>query len=223
MIITYRTDPEKLRARGAGAARGRRAAGQIRVHPHAEFHRLRRLYRNRPGHPGLVPGPQGRLHPLHVPQRRAADRRRSRAVGLPEEARQPDAHVEIDTLVGTLDYGPVRVATGTMGYKHQEADLAAVKASLAAPNFLLKIIPHVDGTPRICELVEYSSRGRDAQGRLDQPGRAFADAARARAGRGAAGARGRLRRSHRSATSRSASARSCTTISVEALLQQQEA
>src|SRR5262249_311447 len=26
---------------------------------------------------------------------------------------------------------------------------------LAAPNFLLKIIPHVDGSPRICELVEY--------------------------------------------------------------------
>jgi acetoacetate decarboxylase len=42
-----------------------------------------------------------------------------------------------------------------MGYKHSEADLAQVKASLAAPNFLLKIIPHVDGTPRICELVEY--------------------------------------------------------------------
>jgi acetoacetate decarboxylase len=42
-----------------------------------------------------------------------------------------------------------------MGYKHKQADLAAVKASLLAPNFLLKIIPHVDGTPRICELVEY--------------------------------------------------------------------
>ena len=42
-----------------------------------------------------------------------------------------------------------------MGYKHKPVDLAAVKASLAAPNFLLKIIPHVDGTPRICELVEY--------------------------------------------------------------------
>ncbi len=42
-----------------------------------------------------------------------------------------------------------------MGYKHKQADLAAVKVSLAAPNFLLKIIPHVDGTPRICELVEY--------------------------------------------------------------------
>jgi acetoacetate decarboxylase len=42
-----------------------------------------------------------------------------------------------------------------MGYKHREGDRAQVKASLAAPNFLLKIIPHVDGTPRICELVEY--------------------------------------------------------------------
>src|SRR6201984_2320663 len=42
-----------------------------------------------------------------------------------------------------------------MGYKHKAADHAAIKATLEAPNFLLKIIPHVDGTPRICELVEY--------------------------------------------------------------------
>jgi acetoacetate decarboxylase len=42
-----------------------------------------------------------------------------------------------------------------MGYKHKAADAAAILASLAAPNFLLKIIPHVDGSPRICELVEY--------------------------------------------------------------------
>jgi len=62
---------------------------------------------------------------------------------------------EVDTLVGTLDYGPLRVATGTMGYKHRQADLNAVKASLGVPNFLLKIIPHVDGRPRVCELVEY--------------------------------------------------------------------
>ena len=62
---------------------------------------------------------------------------------------------EIDTMVGTLDYGPVRIATGTMGYKHRAADTEAVMASLLAPNWLLKIIPHVDGTARICELVEY--------------------------------------------------------------------
>src|SRR5499427_7127393 len=75
--------------------------------------------------------------------------------GFPKKLANPTLHTKIDTLVGTLDYGPVRVATGSMGYKHKAADLAAVAASLAAPNFLLKIIPHVDGTLRICELVEY--------------------------------------------------------------------
>jgi acetoacetate decarboxylase len=75
--------------------------------------------------------------------------------GFPKKLASPKLHTEIDTLVGTLDYGPLRVATGTMGYKHREADLGAVKALLEAPNFLLKIIPHVDGSPRICELVEY--------------------------------------------------------------------
>jgi acetoacetate decarboxylase len=76
--------------------------------------------------------------------------------GFPKKLADPTLHVAVDTLIGTLDYGPVRVATGSMGYKHSEIDLAAVTASLAAPNFLLKIIPHADGTARICELVEYS-------------------------------------------------------------------
>lgn len=75
--------------------------------------------------------------------------------GFPKKLADVSLRTEIDTLVGTLDYGPVRVATGTMGYKHKAAELEAVKASLAAPSWLIKIIPHVDGTPRICELVEY--------------------------------------------------------------------
>ncbi|HXP30211.1 MAG TPA: acetoacetate decarboxylase [Stellaceae bacterium] len=75
--------------------------------------------------------------------------------GFPKKLASPSLRTETDMLVGTLDYGPVRVATGTMGYKHALADAAAIKAALAAPNYLLKIIPHVDGTPRICELVEY--------------------------------------------------------------------
>jgi acetoacetate decarboxylase len=75
--------------------------------------------------------------------------------GFPKKLGQPTLRTEIDTLVGTLDYGPLRVATGTMGYKHREADLGQVKVALEEPNFLLKIIPHVDGSPRICELVEY--------------------------------------------------------------------
>jgi acetoacetate decarboxylase len=76
--------------------------------------------------------------------------------GFPKKLAKPRLEVEIDTLIGELHYGPVRVAIGTMGYKHRQADLAAVKASMEAPNFLLKIIPHVDGTPRICEIVEYA-------------------------------------------------------------------
>jgi len=75
--------------------------------------------------------------------------------GFPKKLAKPTLHDEIDTLVGTLDYGSVRIATGTMGYKHKAVDRDAATASLLAPNFLLKIVPHVDGTPRICELVEY--------------------------------------------------------------------
>src|SRR5215208_2707398 len=48
--------------------------------------------------------------------------------GFPKKLGQPTLRTEIDTVVGTLDYGPVRVATGTMGYKHKAADLASVKA-----------------------------------------------------------------------------------------------
>jgi acetoacetate decarboxylase len=90
--------------------------------------------------------------------------------GFPKKLAQPSLHAEIDTLVGKLDYGPVRVATGTMGYKHKVADPAAIKAALEAPNFLLKIIPHVDGTPRVCELVEYYLEDIDLKGAWTGPG-----------------------------------------------------
>ena len=89
--------------------------------------------------------------------------------GHPKKLANPSLRIEVDTLVGTLDYGPVRVATGTMGYKHKSADLDAVRASLATPNFLLKIIPHVDGTARICELVEYYLTDVDLKGAWTGP------------------------------------------------------
>ncbi|MCK9911943.1 acetoacetate decarboxylase family protein, partial [Microbacteriaceae bacterium K1510] len=71
--------------------------------------------------------------------------------GFPKKYADPTLTVVTDTFIGTLDYGPVRIATGTMGYKHKALDLGPVAASLAAPNYLLKIIPDVDGTPRILE------------------------------------------------------------------------
>lgn len=90
--------------------------------------------------------------------------------GFPKKLASPTLQADIDTLVGTLDYGPVRVATGTMGYKHHEADVAAVKASLSTPNYLLKIIPHVDGSLRICELVEYYLEDIEVKGAWTGPG-----------------------------------------------------
>ena len=89
--------------------------------------------------------------------------------GFPKKLAKPTLHDELDTLVGTLDYGSVRIATGTMGYKHKSADHAAIKASLEAPNYLLKIVPHVDGTPRICELVEYHLTDIDLKGAWTGP------------------------------------------------------
>ena len=90
--------------------------------------------------------------------------------GFPKKLADPSLRVEVDTLVGTLDYGPMRVATGTMGYKYAPADVAAVRASLEAPNFLLKIIPDVDGTPRTCELVEYRLQDIELKGAWVGPG-----------------------------------------------------
>ena len=42
--------------------------------------------------------------------------------GFPKKYAQPTLCVDRDTLVGTLDYGRVRIATGTMGFKHKALD-----------------------------------------------------------------------------------------------------
>jgi acetoacetate decarboxylase len=89
--------------------------------------------------------------------------------GFPKKLAKPTLKAQIDTLIGELYYGPLRIAVGTMGYKYKQADLAAVKASMLAPNFLLKIIPHVDGTPRICEIVEYYLTEVDLKGAWTGP------------------------------------------------------
>lgn len=91
--------------------------------------------------------------------------------GFPKKLAQPRLRVEKDTLIGTLDMGSVRLATATMGYKYREADSAKMRAAVEAPAFLLKIIPHVDCTPRICELVRYRSEDVTVKGAWEAPGR----------------------------------------------------
>ncbi len=89
--------------------------------------------------------------------------------GFPKELAEPSLTTNVDSLLGTLRYHGVPVAVATMGYKHKVADHDAVLASLLAPNFLLKIIPHVDGSVRICELVEYHLSDIDLKGAWTGP------------------------------------------------------
>ncbi|AAK76910.1 acetoacetate decarboxylase [Clostridium acetobutylicum] len=71
----------------------------------------------------------------------------------PKKLGYPKLFVDSDTLVGTLDYGKLRVATATMGYKHKALDANEAKDQICRPNYMLKIIPNYDGSPRICELI----------------------------------------------------------------------
>lgn len=90
--------------------------------------------------------------------------------GFPKKYASPKLEVATDTLIGTLDYGPLRIATGTMGYKYETLDRALEQEKMAkTPNYLLKIIPHVDGTARICELNRYYSQNVTVKGAWTGP------------------------------------------------------
>lgn len=75
--------------------------------------------------------------------------------GFPKKLAKPNIRHEAETLVGTLHYGTIPCAVATMGYKHRELDLAPVAKAMEKPAFMIKILPHVDGTCRVCELVRY--------------------------------------------------------------------
>ena len=75
--------------------------------------------------------------------------------GFPKKRATPKIEIESDVLLGTLHYGSVLCASATMGYKHRPVDHDTVLKGMKAPNFILKIVPHVDGSPRICELVRF--------------------------------------------------------------------
>lgn len=75
--------------------------------------------------------------------------------GFPKKLASPCIKHEQETLVCTLHYGSVLCVSATMGYKHRELDPAPLLKALANPAFMIKIIPHVDCTPRVCELVRY--------------------------------------------------------------------
>src|SRR6201988_5565695 len=99
--------------------------------------------------------------------------------GLPKKLASPEVSHEGDVVVCTLHYGSVLCVSATMGYKHREIDHAPLLKALARPNFMIKIVPHVDCTPRICELVRYYMEDVTVKRRLGWPGRDPALRARA--------------------------------------------
>jgi acetoacetate decarboxylase len=89
--------------------------------------------------------------------------------GVPQQLAYPKLCPESEVLVGTLHFGSVLCAVGSMGYKHEILEPGPILRELACPNFLIKIIPHVDGGPRICELVRYEWRDVSLKGAWGGP------------------------------------------------------
>ncbi|WP_336490848.1 acetoacetate decarboxylase [Methylobacterium nigriterrae] len=77
--------------------------------------------------------------------------------GFPKKYGVPRLAVTKDTLTGTLHYDDERVAMGTMTYKHRslEDQLDRVREGIGHLNVNLKLIPDVDGTPKVAQLVGY--------------------------------------------------------------------
>ena len=92
--------------------------------------------------------------------------------GFPKKYGVPRLSVVKDTLTGTLHYDDERVAMGTMGFKHVAADrLDQVAAGIAVLNINLKLIPDVDGSPKIAQLVGYNLTDIHVHGAWEGPAR----------------------------------------------------
>ncbi|MGT2461404.1 acetoacetate decarboxylase [Sinomonas atrocyanea] len=89
----------------------------------------------------------------------------------PKKLGRPRLFTDSDTLVGTLDYGSLRVATATMGFKHAPMDPEEARAEIAVPTLMLKLMPGYDGTPRIAELVQTQIEDLTIRGAWTGPAR----------------------------------------------------
>ncbi|MGP3949056.1 acetoacetate decarboxylase [Streptomyces sp. 7N604] len=75
------------------------------------------------------------------------------ASAYPKTVGSPALYADHGALVGVLDYGSLRVATATMGYKHYAMDAEEAAAQIAVPTYMLKLVPGFDGAPQVAQLV----------------------------------------------------------------------
>lgn len=103
--------------------------------------------------------------------------------GFPKKLAEPTLSTQEDTLTGTLDYAGERVAMGTMRYKqehltynvHDEvvctSSVNTLTKKMAKTQVNLKLIPDVDGTLAIAQLVAYNLADIDIKGAWSGPAR----------------------------------------------------
>ena len=101
--------------------------------------------------------------------------------GFPKKHADPKLTIVHDTLTGTLTYAGVQIAIGTMGYKHQHIlyDVQGRKAcssdsiveKMSKTQVNLKLIPDVDGTLAIAQLVAYNLADVQVKGAWSGPAR----------------------------------------------------
>jgi acetoacetate decarboxylase len=76
------------------------------------------------------------------------------ASAYPKTVGSPGLYIDHGALVGVLDYGTLRVATATMGYKHHAMDPDEAAAQITVPTYMLKLVPGFDGAPQVAQFTD---------------------------------------------------------------------
>ena len=101
--------------------------------------------------------------------------------GFPKKLGNPKLEVIHDTLTGRLYYADVLVAVGTMSYKHENimsdvnnhyiCDPRAIEEKISKTQVNLKLIPDIDGSIAIAQLVAYNLIDISVKGAWSGPAR----------------------------------------------------
>jgi acetoacetate decarboxylase len=92
--------------------------------------------------------------------------------GFPKKWGHPTLRMEeTETLTGTLIYNNVLVATGTMPFKYNTLDHTEIAKTIGKKQVNLKLIPDVDGSPAIAQLVSYHLEDITVKGAWSGPAR----------------------------------------------------
>lgn len=101
--------------------------------------------------------------------------------GFPKKHAHPALKIIKDTLTGTLDYAGHQVAMGTMSYKHENLihnshdtyihNIEEMGKKITKTQVNLKLIPDVDGSLAIAQLVSYNVTDVKIKGAWKGPAR----------------------------------------------------